>query len=82
MKKSEIESIVERIFNELTNKHQNTMKKERYILKQGSSEIGRASSITKLGKLIGCTKQHIYQKLDNGFFTYKKETYQIIDRLD
>jgi hypothetical protein len=45
-------------------------------------EIGRATSITNLGKIIGCTKQHIYQRLNEGFFTYKKQTYQIIDKLN
>lgn len=58
------------------------MKKERYILLLEGNEIGKATSITNVGKLIGCTKQHIYQKLNDGFFTFDKKTYQIIDRLD
>jgi hypothetical protein len=48
----------------------------------GDQEIGRATSIEQVGKLIGCTKQHIYQRLKEGYFTYKKNNYQIIDRLD
>lgn len=59
-----------------------TMNKERYILMLDNVEIGRATSITNLGKIIGCTKQHIYQRLNEGFFTYKKQTYQIIDKLN
>jgi len=58
------------------------MKKERYILLLDGVEIGRATSITNLGKLIGCTKQHIYQQLNEVFFNYNKNIYQIIDRLD
>lgn len=58
------------------------MNKERYILKLDNLEIGRATSITNIGKLIGCTKQHIYQRLNDGFFTYKKQSYQIIDKLN
>lgn len=58
------------------------MNKERYILKLDNLEIGRATSITNIGKLIGCTKQHIYQRLNDGFFTYKKQIYQIIDKLN
>jgi hypothetical protein len=59
-----------------------TMRKERYILLLDGVEIGRASSITNLGKLIGCTKQHIYHQLEEGFFKYNKNIYKIIDRLD
>ncbi len=58
------------------------MNKERYILMLGDQEIGRATSIIGIGELIGCTKQHIYQRLKEGYFTYKKNNYQLIDRLD
>jgi hypothetical protein len=58
------------------------MNKERYILMLGDQEIGRATSIEQVGKLIGCTRVHIYQRLKEGYFTYKKNNYQLIDRLD
>jgi hypothetical protein len=58
------------------------MNKERYILMLDNQEIGRATSIKQVGNLIGCTRVHIYQRLKEGYFTYKKQTYQLIDRLD
>ena len=58
------------------------MKKERYILMLDNQEIGRATSIEQIGTLIGCTRVHIYQRLKEGYFTYKKQTYQLIDKLD
>ena len=58
------------------------MKKERYILMLDNVELGRATSITNLGKIVGCSKQHIYQRLKEGFFTYNKKSYQIIDKLN
>lgn len=58
------------------------MKKERYILMLDNQEIGRATSIEQVGNLIGCTRVHIYQRLKEGYFTYKKQRYQLIDRLD
>ena len=58
------------------------MKKERYILMLDNQEIGRATSIEQIGSLIGCSRVHIYQRLKEGYFTYKKQTYQLIDRLD
>lgn len=58
------------------------MKKERYILLKENIEIGRATSIIAVGKLIGCTKQHIWNSINEGYFTYKKQKYQLIDKLD
>jgi len=58
------------------------MKKERYILMLDKQEIGRATSIEQIASLIGCTRVHIYQRLKEGYFTYKKQTYQLIDKLD
>jgi hypothetical protein len=58
------------------------MNKERYILMLGDQEIGRATSIEQVGNLIGCTRVHIYQRLKEGYFTYKKNNYQLIDKLD
>jgi len=58
------------------------MKKERYILMLDNQEIGRATSIEQIGSLIGCSRVHIYQRLKEGYFTYKKQTYQLIDKLD
>ena len=58
------------------------MNKERYVLMLDNQEIGRASSIEQVGNLIGCTRVHIYQRLKEGYFTYKKNNYQLIDRLD
>lgn len=57
-------------------------KKNRWKLTTNEKTIGEASSMDELAALIGCTKQHIYQRLNDGKFTYKKITYTVIDKLD
>lgn len=53
---------------------------KRFILLKESIEIGRYQTIKEAANVIGCSYQHVY-KNDNGFFTYKKTEYKIIDRL-
>jgi hypothetical protein len=57
-------------------------KKERWILMLNGVEVCRASSIDNIAKEIGCSKQYIYKQIgETLIFTYKKNNYQIIDRL-
>jgi hypothetical protein len=58
------------------------MKKTRYKLILNGEVLGEASSMDVIAKMVGCTKAHIYQRLVNGVFTYKKITYEIVDKLD
>lgn len=59
------------------------MRKNRFILMNGETKVGEAPSIRDLGKLVGCTFQHIYKYInkEKTQFTYKKITYTIVDKL-
>jgi len=58
-------------------------RKTRYILKQDSIELGQTTSITGIADIVGCTVQHVYQRLtEENTFTYKKITYEIVDKLN
>lgn len=58
------------------------MKKTRYRLIYEDIVIGESTSIDGIANMVGCTRGHIYQRIVNGEFTYKKRTYKIIDKLD
>ncbi len=63
----------------------NKKQKDRYILYQGELKIGEASSIEGIGKLIGCSKQHIYgsyTKENRDTFSFLRKDYKITDKLD
>jgi hypothetical protein len=59
------------------------LRRNRFILMNGETKVGEAPSIRELGKLVGCTFQHIYKYINenNTEFTYKKVNYTIIDKL-
>ena len=53
---------------------------KRFILKKEGIEVGKYQTVKEAAEYVGCSYQHVY-KNDNGFFTYKKVQYQLIDRL-
>ncbi len=61
------------------------MKKERktrYTLQQNGEVLGKTTSIAGIAEIVGCTLQHVYQRLTiENTFTYKKITYEIVDKL-
>jgi len=59
-----------------------TSKNNRWILMLDGIEIFRASSIELIANNVGCSRFYIYkQTKEKSSFTYKKNVYQIIDRL-
>lgn len=58
------------------------MKKVRFTVMLGDKEIGQAKSIIEIAKLVGCSRIHVYNELKDGYFKFKKNNYQVIDKLD
>ena len=56
--------------------------KTRFIIKLNDAVVGEASTIEGIASVIGCTRVHIYQSIKDNYVTYKKNNYQIIDKLD
>lgn len=60
----------------------NKNKPVRFILLKDNVELTRKASINEIALWIGCTKAHIYNKLtEDKYFSYKKNNYQLVDRL-
>lgn len=58
------------------------MKKTRYIIQLDGKDVGRATSISNIGEVLGCSKQHVHKAITNGTLKLKHKVYTIIDRLD
>ena len=57
-------------------------KNNRWILMLNGVEIYRAPSIELIANEVGCSRYYIYkQTKEKSSFVYKKNNYQIIDRL-